>query len=376
MKFRCLALTGLLVFSAPSLAGADPASDAARHIRSGDYAAAAEGLLSAGPPAREQVRERFLYATALAGLGEHASAAKEFESLIADYPDNPEPYNNLAALYAAEGKLEQAKDVLERAIRTDERYAAVYGNLSAIYVEMARAAYAKALRVQEAPPAPDLRVLQAMRVPAVQAEIAVAEAAPAMAPEQIAPEKVESVPPQPAAPAQPVTVEPVSSPSAPAAAAPAEPETPTASAGLALAPAPAQPAPAALQPTPDTPAPQPVAGTKAEVTAMLEAWASAWSGQDVDAYLAFYAPDFTPPRGALRADWEDERGERLMRPEYIEVRLEDVQVRLRGDDKATVRLVQSYRSPGYQDRARKAFSLVRHGGRWLIGSERTLQVLP
>lgn len=384
MKFRCLALSGLLAFSVPSLAGADPASDAARYVKEGNYAAAIERLRAAAPFTKEQVQERFLHATALAGMGERARAVKEFEALIADYPDNPEPYNNLAALYASEGKLEQAKEVLERAMRTDARYAAVYGNLSAIYVEMARASYAKALRLKETAPAPELRMLYAMGTSGTQREITVAAVAPALSPAKTVPETTtpeskpvtfaqaaitEQVPPSPPAPVTVATAEPtspvVSAETAPASAS-SDSEAPAVEpASVKAAPVSAPPATRMAQSAPQE-----------EVRAMLEAWAAAWSHQDVETYLSFYAPDFAPPRGMARADWEAERRARLARPGHIEVTLEDIEVRPRGADAATVRVVQGYRSNDYQDRTRKAFSVVHRDGRWLITSERTLQILP
>ena len=386
MKFRWLALSGLCALGVSAVAVADLASDAARHIKAGNYAAAVEGLQRAAPFAREQVRERFLYATALAGAGDHDKAAQLFEALIAEAPDNPEPYNNLAVLYAAQGKLDEAKDVLERAIRTDERYAAIYGNLSAIYVEMARASYAKALRLQETPKSPNLRVLHAMTVPTAAADAPlVVAAAPSTEPVVAKPSEPPAASKTPAAkPAEPAVAPPAEgTPAAtgPVAALPAEPAP-----AAALEPAgPAAVAPAVPVAAPVSPAAEPVAPAAAfapdsapdtEIGAALADWARAWAAQDVEGYLGFYAQDFSPSRGTSRAQWEAQRRARLARPEAIEISLEDVQVRLRGADQATVRLVQGYRSPDYQDRTRKAFTLAKRDGRWLIVSERTLQVLP
>jgi tetratricopeptide (TPR) repeat protein len=368
MKFRWLALSGLCALGVSAVTVADPASDATRHIKAGNYSAAVERLQRAAPFAKEQFRERFLYATALAGAGDHDKAIELFEGLIAEAPSYPEPYNNLAALYALQGRLDEAKDVLERAIRTDERYAAIYGNLSTIYVEMARASYAKALRVQEAPKAPDLRLLHAMAAPvaAPDTRLTVA-AAPATEPVAATPPKPAEPEPVKAADARPADTSPLAALSAePAPAAVPEPATP--------APAASAPAPAAAEPT--VPAASTASETETEIGAVLAAWAKAWAGQDVEGYLGFYAADFSPSRGTSRAQWEAQRRERLARPETIEISLENVQVRLHGADQASVRLVQGYRSSDYQDRTRKAFTLARRDGRWLIVSERTLQVLP
>ncbi len=368
MKFRWLALSGLCALGVSAVAVADLASDAARHIKAGDYAAAVEGLQRGAPFARDQVRERFLYATALAGTGDHDKAAQLFEALIAEVPDNPEPYNNLAALYAAQGRLDEAKEVLERAIRTDERYAAIYGNLSAIYVEMARASYAKALRLQETPKSPNLRVLSAMTEPAAGSDAPlVVAAAPATEPVVANPSEPPTASKTPVAKPAVTPVGGTPAGSGPVAALePAEPAP-------AAAPIAAEPVAPTAAPTSDT---APASAPDTEIGAALANWARAWAAQDVEGYLGFYAQDFAPSRGISRAQWEAQRRERLARPEAIEISLEDVQVRLRGAEQATVRLVQGYRSPDYQDRTRKAFTLAKRDGRWLIVSERTLQVLP
>ena len=64
-----------------------------------------------------------------------------------DYPSLPEPYNNLAVLYAAEGQERKASEVLEQAIRTNPSYATAHENLGDLYARMASDAYAKALQL-------------------------------------------------------------------------------------------------------------------------------------------------------------------------------------------------------------------------------------
>ena len=74
-------------------------------------------------------------------------AIKVFSSLSEDYPDLPEPYNNLAVLYASQGQYEKAKGALEAAIRTHPSYSTAHENLGDIYAKMASQAYGKALQL-------------------------------------------------------------------------------------------------------------------------------------------------------------------------------------------------------------------------------------
>ncbi|HEY9025308.1 MAG TPA: tetratricopeptide repeat protein, partial [Burkholderiaceae bacterium] len=61
-----------------------------------------------------------------------------------DYPDLPEPYNNLAALYAANGDYGRARVTLEQAVRANPGYAIAHENLGDVYAALASQSYAKA----------------------------------------------------------------------------------------------------------------------------------------------------------------------------------------------------------------------------------------
>ena len=74
-------------------------------------------------------------------------AIKVFTDLSQDYPELPEPYNNLAVLYASQGQYDKARNSLEMAIRTHPSYATAHENLGDIYAKMASQAYDKALQL-------------------------------------------------------------------------------------------------------------------------------------------------------------------------------------------------------------------------------------
>src|SRR5690606_4209586 len=78
-----------------------------------------------------------------------ADAIRIFSSLAEEFPDLPEPYNNLAVLYASQGQYDKARTALEMAIRTHPSYATAHENLGDIYAKMASQAYDKALQLDK-----------------------------------------------------------------------------------------------------------------------------------------------------------------------------------------------------------------------------------
>lgn len=92
---------------------------------------------------------RFLRALVLAETGRSAEATAALERLTQDFPELPEPYNNLAVLSARACRLDQARALLETALRLDPRYRTAHENLGDIYIRLAQQAYLAA-----SPPAP------------------------------------------------------------------------------------------------------------------------------------------------------------------------------------------------------------------------------
>ena len=111
-------------------------------------------------------------------------------------------------------------------------------------------------------------------------------------------------------------------------------------------------------------------GNKDEVLQAVLAWASAWSRQAVETYLAFYAADFKTPKGEDRSQWETSRRERISKPQKIEVAIESPKVTFKGDSSAVVTFRQIYRSDSLKISSSKTLVLVRSDGRWQIQQER------
>ena len=87
---------------------------------------------------------RFLRGVILTEQGKQADATAAFTSLTQDFPELPEPYNNLAALYAAQSQFDKARAALEMAIKLNPGYATAYENLGDVYARLSIQQYVRA----------------------------------------------------------------------------------------------------------------------------------------------------------------------------------------------------------------------------------------
>src|ERR1700674_4688726 len=150
MTFRpivlALALAAAVLLSNVAIA-ADEIEESTRLLRQGNQAQALDRInafLNTNP---KDARARFLKGLILTEQNKPADAIKVFTSLTEDYPELPEPYNNLAVLYASQGQYDKARKSLEMAIRTHPSYAIAHENLGDVYAKMASEAYDKALQL-------------------------------------------------------------------------------------------------------------------------------------------------------------------------------------------------------------------------------------
>ncbi|HJV85898.1 MAG TPA: tetratricopeptide repeat protein [Noviherbaspirillum sp.] len=350
-----IAVTGLAaaLFAAPVFA--DDYTDINKLMRAGQYGEAltkADTFLNKNP---RDAQMRFLKGVILTEQNKSTEAIVVFSKLTEDYPGLPEPYNNLAVLYAAAGQYEKARVALDAAIRTNPSYATAYENLGDVHAKLASQAYDKALQLDSGNSAAKskLTLVRSLVSNMNGTKIAAASApAPAAAP-------VPAPAPAPAAKA------PAATP--PVAAAPA--------------PAPAKPAPVAkheapkhelakAEPKPEAkPAPS-VNVEHDEVLKVVHGWAKAWSSQDVKTYLNYYGSDFHTPNGQSRKAWEDDRRARIVGKSNISVKVESPQVSINGNT-ATVKFRQLYVSDRLTANTRKTLVLARQGGRWQIKQENT-----
>jgi tetratricopeptide (TPR) repeat protein len=140
-------MVALTVVLAVPLAHADEYSDVNQLVRSGKLA---EALTKADQHLTTKPRDpqmRFLKGVIQTESGKPNDAISTFLRLTEDYPELPEPYNNLAVLYASQNQYDKARAALEMAIRTNPSYAVAYENLGDVYAKLASQAYSKALQL-------------------------------------------------------------------------------------------------------------------------------------------------------------------------------------------------------------------------------------
>ena len=139
-----------LILALANVASADTYSDISRLLSQGQTDAAlarADAGVAANP---RDPQMRFLRGVILNQQGRSADALEAFTQLTREYPELPQPYNNLAALYAAKGEFGKARDALESAIRLDPKYAIARENLGDVYARLAAESYNSALRLEPA----------------------------------------------------------------------------------------------------------------------------------------------------------------------------------------------------------------------------------
>lgn len=311
---RLAIVAAAALFAAPAFS-ATAVEQAQAQLNSGDLPGALKTLdkYLAGSP--QDAEARFTRGLVLVKLNKTEDAIKVFADLTRDYPQLPEPYNNLAVLYAQQGDYEKARDALEAALATHPAYATAHENLGDIYAALAGAAYNRASMLDTSNQA--VRYKQNLINQLDTGIGAAAAAGPAIAPAA----------PRPAA--------------AVAAAAVAN----------------------------DPPAAAPASADAAAVNTTLQAWAKAWSSRDVDAYLAQYAPDFVPEGGLSRATWEQQRRDRITRPTRIGVRALNPEVSKVGEDRMRVSFVQEYQSDTFSDQVNKVLEFRNTNGSWKIVRE-------
>lgn len=322
---RIVLLLASLLFAPYISAQTDDYQEASKLFRSGQHAQALErvdGFLKNNP---KDARGRFLKGLIFTEQNKPADAIKIFTSLTDDYPELPEPYNNLAVLYASQGQYDKARTALEMAIRTHPSYATAHENLGDIYAKMASQAYDKALQLDKSNAAAQTKL--------------------GLIKELFSSNTLGTKPP-----------------------ASKSDTTTTGTPVAAVKPVPAQPAPpVAAPPTAKPVATGDVAG---EVIKAVNNWAKAWSGKDVNGYLGFYAPSFQTPAGEPRNRWEAARKRRIAKPKKIEVHVEAPKVKFADNGRVAVTFRQNYRSPGLKVVSTKTLIMVKTGDRWLIEQER------
>jgi tetratricopeptide (TPR) repeat protein len=335
---RSAVLAGLmLALSTTVMAGsAEDLKDAAKLYQQNKFDAAmtkVNGVLAQTP---KDAQGRFLKGLIFTEQKKITDAIQMFTSLTEDYPELPEPYNNLAVLYAGQGNYDKAKAALELAIHTHPTYGTAYENLGDIYAQLARRSYDKALQLDKSNATAQSKlamVKDLFQPPRPTLASTSASSSAAIASAKADPVKVATA--APSAPAKAPATAPVTSPTN------APPITTTTASE----------------------------GAETQISAAIRGWADAWSSKDALGYLSYYSTDFETPDKLTRADWEAQRKTRIESPTSISVNVKISKISIIGNE-ATAVFQQKYKSDRFSSDNTKTLKLVRIGDRWMIRSER------
>lgn len=265
----------------------------------------------------KDAQARFLKGLILTEQNKPDEAIAVFTKLTEDFPELPEPYNNLAVLYAAQGKYEQARTALEMAIHTHPSYAVAHENLGDIYAKMASLAYDKALQLDTGNTTvhTKLSLIKEIFNP------------------EVAQNECDGPTEKSVKPRHDTTSVP--SPTPQSATAPADTH---------------------------------VSKRDSAIMTAVSDWAKAWSSQQPDDYLAAYAPDYATSH-LSHTQWVAMRRNRLTTPKYIQIRISDLSVDYSDKQHASASFVEHYRSDHLDTSEHKILKFALMEDKWLIVAE-------
>ncbi len=330
---KILALFSLFLVFFSTSALADDASDVGKLLKTGQITQAMQKVEAALIARPKDAQLRFLKGLILTEQSKQTEAIAVFSKLTDDYPELPEPYNNLAVLYASSGQYDKARAALEMAIRTNPTYGTAHENLGDVYAKLASQAYDKALQLDSANSGAKLKLTMVKNL--------IGNTTGGTNPKTTLPANISKENEVVAATTKPQQV-------------------------------------AIKKPEPETPKVEPKLTTKTvvasntddqDVLSSVEAWAKAWSNKDTTNYLAYYARDFQTPKGESRKSWADERRSRIESKGRISVKVETPKVTIDGHT-ATVKFRQIYTSDRLTANSRKSLEMIKQDGKWLIKQER------
>ncbi|HEY0269001.1 MAG TPA: tetratricopeptide repeat protein [Methyloradius sp.] len=315
------------------------------------------GYLSDNP---KDVQALFIKGVLLAELNKRDDAIKVFTDITAKYPNLPEPYNNLAVLYADQGQYDKARIALETAIKTHPSYATAHENLGDIYARMASEAYDKALQL-------DNSNARAQNKLSLIKELFSTTGKPIMLADNSKPADSSKPVTKPADIAKPVEVKPT------------EPIKPVETVKpVEVKPTetikPAEPTKPVVAEKPAIETVKPVekdANEESNVLNAVKNWAKVWSNKNIDQYLASYADTFQTPAGQSRKEWEASRRGIINKAAAINVEILNPHVIFENPTKAKVSFKQNYRAGTITKRTSKTLVLQKVRNTWLIQQELT-----
>ena len=243
-------------------------------------------------------------------IGKNNEAIETFRNLTENFPELPEPFNNLAVLYAEKGQFKLAKDILERAIKTNPSYLTAHINLGDIYTKMASEAYNKALEIDKA--------------------------------NNIAITKLSMI-------TQLFNYQPNTK------------NTEIKSTELKK-----------TKEVKEAKEAKEIKQTKKELTKdisnAIEIWKTAWEDKNMKGYLASYAANFQYPNNMSRSDWEEYRSVRITSKKTIDISISNIKVKFE-NQKIIATFMQDYKSGKFNQISKKTLVFVNEDDKWVIFEE-------
>ena len=138
-------LSFLIIEPDPITKNAVP-SDVEKLIKARKYQDAVTQINANLKKTPRNVQLRFVKARLQIELRQFDQAKKTLIEITQQFPELPEPYNNLAALAANQGQWIEARDYLELALKLRPSYAIASANLGEIYIRLGAQAYEDAAK--------------------------------------------------------------------------------------------------------------------------------------------------------------------------------------------------------------------------------------
>ena len=248
-----------------------------------------------------------------------SEAINVFAKLTQEHPDFPEPYNNLAVLFALDGQYAKAQLALETALKVNPKYTTAQENLGDVFLQSALQAYVDAAKSDGGSVG-------------LRAKLRSVRGTLGMAPNEVVGDKrgtggarrAESAPPS--------------------------------ATGEVASTAGAKPIDSQME--------------RELVLKVVDQWVKAWTRKDISAYFATYAPDFRPAHGQTREQWQKNRRLRINKKDQIDIQVVSPSVTVE-DRTAVVNFQQVYMAGKISSNARKSLTLKNDSGTWKIFQEKS-----
>lgn len=353
MAVAGVALMCAIAFSTP--VRADAISDVNGLMKSGQLSEALSKADAALTQAPRDKQLRFLKGVLLTELNRPNDAIVVFTKLTEDFPELPEPYNNLAVLFAANGQYDKARAALEMAIRTNPTYATAHENLGDVYAKLASQAYDKALQLDSS------NTTAKSKLTMIRTLVGTTGSASDTGTKSVAantPTKTTAS----AAQAAKTATDAMAKPQAKIEAVKLDTRAAAKTEAKADSKTDAK--------TDEIQSAKSLGGDaqRDEVLGVVNAWAKAWSAKDMTGYLGYYVSDYHPANKQSHKAWAEDRRVRIEDKGKISVRVDAPKVAIDGTT-ATVRFRQQYVSNQLHSNGPKTLVLTKQSGRWQIRQE-------